>query len=89
MQISIYILVCASVRTCDDPLESFNVFNLLVLVTVSPGRRARLISVGLCQFRLAYFIALIACHFGELRKPSNSYKIDVSIFKAQLISGST
>ena len=27
---SIYILVCASVRTCDDPLESFNLFNLLI-----------------------------------------------------------
>ena len=29
------ILVCASVRTCDDPLESFNVFNLLPHNTVS------------------------------------------------------
>ena len=28
MQKSVFILVCASVRTCDDPLESFNVFNL-------------------------------------------------------------
>ena len=28
-------LVCASVRTCDDPLESFNVFNLLPHNTVS------------------------------------------------------
>ena len=35
MQKSIYVLVCASVRTCDDPLESLNVFNLLPHNTVS------------------------------------------------------
>ena len=32
---------------------------------------------------------LLRARFDELRKPSNSYKIDVRIFKAQLISGST
>ena len=30
-----FIFVCASVRTCDDPLESFNMFKLLPLNTVS------------------------------------------------------
>ena len=34
-------------------------------------------------------VRLLRARFGELRKPSNSYKIDVRIFKAQLISGGT
>ena len=34
-------------------------------------------------------LRLLRARFGELRKQSNSYKIDVRIFKAQLISGST
>ena len=42
--------------------------------------------MGLCQFRI---LRLLRARFGELRKSSNSYKIDVRIFKAQLISGST
>ena len=52
---SIYILVCASVRTCDDPQESF----------------------------------IIQFHEDAASHHSNSYKIDVRIFKAQLISRST
>ena len=34
-------------------------------------------------------LRLLHAHFGELRKASIYYKIDVRIFKAQLISGST
>ena len=85
MQKSIYILVCAFVRMCDDPLESFNVFDLLVPEDAAQGSSC---SVGLCQFRLI-LLPLLRARFGELRKPSNSYKIDVSIFKAQLLRGST
>ena len=35
------------------------------------------------------YLELLRARFGELRKPPNWYKIDVRIFKAQLISGST
>ena len=34
-------------------------------------------------------LRLLRAPFGELIKSPNSYKIDVRIFKAQLISGST
>ena len=34
-------------------------------------------------------LRLLRARLDELRKPSNSYKIDVRICKAQLISGST
>ena len=40
------------------------------------------------MYRVILLRLLRAC-FGELKKPSNSYKIDVPIFKAQLINGST
>ena len=32
-------------------------------------------------------LRLLRARLGELRKPSNSYKIDVRIFKAQLLVG--
>ena len=76
-------------RTCDDPLESFNVFNLLVLVTVSKDdAQGSSVSVFASSDWLIS-LRLLRARFGELRKLSNSYKIDVRIFKAQLISGST
>ena len=34
-------------------------------------------------------LRLLRTHFGELRKASDSYKIDVRILTVQLISGST
>ena len=37
----------------------------------------------------SYLLRLLRACYGELRKPSNSFKIDVRIFRAQLISGST
>ena len=43
------------------------------------------LSVGLCQFRLI-LLPLLHARFGELRKQSNSYKIDVRIFKAHAVS---
>ena len=45
-------------------------------------------ALGFCQFILI-LLHLLRARFGELRNPSNLYKIDVRIFKAQLISGST
>ena len=74
MQKSIYILVCASVRTCDDPLESFNLFNLLVR-----GRHARFFA-SLNLFFYAYCVRVLV---------NLEYRIDVRIFKAQFFSGST
>ena len=57
---SIYILVCASVRTCEDPQESF-----------------------ILQFHED--AALITVLVNLENHHANSYKIDVCIFKAQLI----
>ena len=45
-------------------------------------------ALGFCQFILI-LLRLLRARFREPRNPSNSYKIDVRIFKAQLISGST
>ena len=39
--------------------------------------------------RIFILLRLLRARFGEIRKPPNSYKIDVRIFKAQLIRGST
>ena len=63
IQKSIYILVCASVHTCEDPQESF-----------------------IIQFHED--AALITVLVNLENRHANSYKIDVRISKAQLISGS-
>ena len=91
MQKSVYILVCASVRTCDDPQKSFNVFNLLARTHNEDAALGSSVSSLFDKkfHRIYNVLRLLRACFGELRKPSNSYKIDVRIFKAQLISGST
>ena len=91
MQKSIYILVCASVRTCDDPQESFNVLNLLARThNEDAALGSSVSSLFDKKFHQIYnLVRVLRARFGELRKPSNSYKIDVRIFKAQLISGGT
>ena len=74
--------------TSDDPQESFNVFN--PKYNFMSQCRLCLIksSIGYTMYRVI-LLRILRARFGELRKPSNSYKIDVRIFKAQLISGST
>ena len=102
-----YILVCAPVRTCDDPLESFNVCNLLAGTheDAVSGSPVSLLFEKMFQFankddtvgiviikpefdgcvELFYYAYRVRV-FGELRKPSNSYKINVRIFKAHMHS---
>ena len=59
MHTPIYILVCASVRSCDDQLESFNVFNLLAPLYSFMRTPRYLICVGLRQFRLILLRVLV------------------------------
>ena len=84
--------------TCDDPQESFNVLNLLARTHNTIHEDAALCSsvsslfykssIGYTMYRFI-LLRLLGARFGELTKPSNSYKIDVRICEAQLISGST
>ena len=78
-------------RLCDDPQESFNVFNLLARTHNEDAVLGSSVSSLFDKkFHQIYnLVHLLRARFGELRKPSNSYKIYVRIFKAQLISGST
>ena len=78
-------------RTCDDPQESFNVFSLLARThNEDAALGSSVLSLFDKKFHWIYnLVRLLRARFGELRKPSNSYKVDVHIFEAQLINGST
>ena len=58
MQKSLYILVCASVRTCDDPLESSSLFDKMVQFVNK---------IEYIQCIDLFHLRILGAHFGELR----------------------
>ena len=64
----LFILVCASVRTCDDPQESFNVYKTLIQFHEDAALGSSVSSLFDKKFHriynvYSYFITLIACAF--------------------------
>ena len=81
---SLFILVCASVRTCGDPQESF-----IIQFHEDAALGSSVSSLFDKKFHRIYNVYIFYCAYCVRVLVKLRNEIDARTFKAQLISGST